>query len=265
MTDLLDKPRQNVMPAGQKEGLPVVSEIPSDMLSAIVMLAKDPSVDVSKLGALVEMQERMEKRQAEKEFSTAFIRLAPRLPRIKKNGTLEYPVDKNKPDGEKRKIANFAKFEDIDEAIRPIISAEGFATSFNTTPRQGDGGGLLVTCTLRHEGGHSTETSIPVPLDSSGGKNNLQGYGSTLSYGKRYSLCAALNIITEGADDDGAKGGIQYIGPGQRAQIKKLIEDTGTNEIRFLEAIGVAEVEDIKVGEFTIAINLLNSKKAAAK
>lgn len=258
MTDLLDKPRQSaVAVAAERESLPAVEQMPRDMLSAIVMLAKDPSVDVAKLGALVEMQERMELRQAKVEFSRALTRLSGKLPRVKKNGTVDL--------GSGKGSFAFAKWEDMDRIIRPLMDEEGFTLSFDSSQRAEQGGGIIVIGELLHRDGHSKTASMSLPLDTGPGRNNLQAMGSSLSYGKRYCAEMLLNIVREGADDDGVKGGAQYIGPGQMAHIRKMLAETGTNEIRFLETIGVGEVEQIKVGEFTIAVNLLNAKKAAAK
>jgi hypothetical protein len=258
----MDATENTALVAG-KETAPVVipEAAPNSLLPAIVQMAKDPSVDVAKLDALLKMQERMEGREAEGEFNRAFIRLQKTLPRIKKNGTLEYPIHKDKPDGPKRKIANFARWEDIDREIRPLLDAEGFALSFTTAPRQGDGGGLIVTAILRHEGGHKTETPIPIPLDTSGGKNNIQGYGSALSYGKRYAATAALNIITENEDDDGKLAGMSFLKSEQIEELRQLIEETGTDERRFLDLMGVKDLSDIQRGAFVVARNMLLQKR----
>jgi len=237
--------------------LPAVEEAPPNMLSAIVMLAKDQSVDVAKLDAILQMQERLEDRQAKVEFSRALTRLAGKLPRVKKNGTISL--------GQGKGEIPFAKWEDMDKIIRPLMDEEGFTLSFDSDQRADQGGGIIVTGELLHRDGHSKTAKMALPLDTGPGRNNLQAMGSSLSYGKRYCAEMLLNIVREGADDDGAKGGVQFIGPGQLATIKKLLAETNTNEIRFLETIGVSELTDIKVGEFTIAVNLLNAKKAAAK
>ncbi len=207
----------------------------------------------------------MQADDAKSQFNTAMIRLQSRLPKIKKNGVLEYPVDKNKPDGPKRKIANFAKWEDIDDAIRPLLDEEGFSLAFNTAPRQGDGGGLIVTAILRHRAGHSTETSIPIPLDTSGGKNNIQGYGSALSYGKRYAATAALNIVTEGEDDDGVIGGMQFITAEQADELDRLIDETKANRGKFLQYFGVAHISNLPAASLAPARNLLLAKKKAER
>lgn len=243
----------------------VASGPTGSLLNFVAQAVKDPAIDVTKLEALLRMQREIVADDAKAQFNEAFLSLQKRLPRIKKTGVLEYPVDKNKPDGPKKKIANFAKWEDIDEAIRPILDEEGFALSFNTAPRAGEGGGLLVTAILRHRAGYSQETTIPVPLDTSGGKNNLQGYGSTLSYGKRYAATAALNIITEGEDDDGVRGGMKFITAQDVADLEKLIVDTKSDRDRFLQHFGIAQLENLDTDRLVVARNMLWSKVEKAR
>lgn len=247
--------------AGQGAPLAVIPEGPGALLSNLMQLARDPNIRPEVVGAFIGMQERLEDRQAEREFNAAFVRLQPRLPRIKKDGTLEYPVNKNNPDGPKRQISKYAKWETIDEVIRPLMTEEGFALAFTTAPRQGDGGGLTVIAILRHEGGHKTETPMPVPLDTSGGKNNLQGYGSTLSYGKRYAATAALNLITEGEDDDGLRGGMRFVTEEQADELRALLKSAGRQEGAFLDRLfsgAVRSVEEIEAGAFVVVKNTLD-------
>lgn len=243
------------------EGGHNVPALSQSLLPAVIALAKDPDVNVEKLEALLRMQERLETRQAEAEFNAAFTALSAQMPRIKKNGEILHPVEKGNPDGPKRKISSYARLEDIDAAIRDLLRNCGFAVTFETQQRQGDGGGLIVTATLLHTAGHSLSASIPVPLDTSGAKNNIQGYGSALSYGRRYALCAVLNIVTEGEDDDGVRAGLEYIEEDKIQQIAKLIEETQADRARFLRYMGVKDIPDILVAEFPRAIVQLERKK----
>jgi hypothetical protein len=229
-----------------------IAEGPGALLSAIVQLAKDPHVDVAKLGALLEMQARMEGRQAEQQFNEALHRLTLEMPRIKKNGSIEYKG---------KEAFKFATWEDIDTAIRPLLQREGFSLSFDTAPRQGDGGGIIVTGTLSHIAGHKRTASIPVPLDTSGGKNNIQGYGSALAYGRRYTSTALLNIVTEGADDDGVRGGVRFITPDQIEELGALMKRAGRQEGPFLDRLfggTVHSIEEIEAGAFVVVKNALN-------
>jgi len=234
---------------------------PGTLLANLMSLARDPNIRPEVVAAFIGMQERLEDRQAEREFNQAFVQMQPRLPRITRDGTLKYPVNKNQPDGPQKEISKYAKWETIDAAIRPLLTEHGFALSFTTAPRPGDGGGLLVTAILRHAGGHKQETPVPVPLDTSGGKNNLQGYGSSLSYGKRYAATAALNLITEGEDDDGKAGGMRYVTPDQAAELRGLLHTAGRQEGAFLDRLfsgSVRSLEEVEAGAYVVVRNMLD-------
>jgi hypothetical protein len=218
----------------------------------IEKVINDPAVDPAKFHALLDFQERLEGRHAQQLFNEAFARLSKKLPRVKKDGTVEYNG---------KKTFSFATWEKVDLVIRPLLEDEGFTLSFDSIPK--DGGGAVVSGTLLHAAGHSRTASIPLPLDTSGGKNNLQGMGSTLSYGKRYTTFMLLNIVTEGDDDDGKRGGMTFISLPQVKQINDLLVDTGTSAQSFLEFCQTAEIENLTTEQFPMAINMLMAKKKA--
>lgn len=227
------------------------------LLNAIIVLAKDPAVDVAKLSALMDMQERMEGRQGIVEFNQAFARMEPLLPRVKKNGEVWYPVEKNKPEGPKRKAFNFAKWEDVDDAIRPLLRAHGFHLMFNTTQRVGDGGGVIVTGKLKHVGGHEEVASFALPLDTSGGKSNLQGYASSTSFGQRYCAKLLLNIVFENEDDDGVAGSQTFISDEQAAELREMLKDAGRQEGALLDRLFSGQVrsfEELEPGSAYLAV-----------
>jgi hypothetical protein len=240
------------------------------LLNAIIVLAKDPAVDVAKLSALMDMQERMEGRQAVVEFNQAFARMEPLLPRVKKNGEVWYPVNKNQPDGPKKKAFNFARWEDVDDAIRPLLRDHGFHLMFNTTQRAGDGGGVIVTGKLKHVGGHEEVASFALPLDTSGGKSNLQGYASSTSFGQRYCAKLLLNIVFEGEDDDGVAGGQKFITDEQAAELRAMTKEAGRQEGALLDHMFSGKVrsfEELDPGSGYLAVRntlsgIINMRKA---
>jgi hypothetical protein len=245
MTDLLETASEGKAVARREEtSVQVITSEPGQLLTAIVSLAKDPAVDVSKLQALMTMQERMEDRQAEREFAQALTRLSGKLPRIKKNGTISL--------GQGKGEIPFAKWEDMDKVVRPLLDEEGFTLSFNSEPRPGDGGGAVITGTLLHRDGHSMKASMSLPLDSGPGRNNLQAMGSTLSYGKRYCAEMLLNLVREGADDDGKTGGA----------IDKLLTDTKADRPRFMQMFGIADLTTLTEQSYVAAKNMLSARAA---
>ena len=101
-----------------------------------------------------------------------------------------------------RSNGKYAKWEDIQEAILPVTSKFGFAVTHKTRV---EADRVIVTCIVRHRDGHQDQTELPLPLDTSGSKNNVQAVGSSVSYGKRYTASALLGIRVDGDDDDGNK------------------------------------------------------------
>lgn len=89
---------------------------------------------------------------------------------------------------------NFADLASILEEALPILNANGFALLQFPT---GDGGKLGLLSMLVHESGEFISAGMPLVPE----KNNPQGEGSAITYGRRYAACAILGIRT--ADDDG--------------------------------------------------------------
>lgn len=234
-----------------------IQTVQPDAFTAMVQtLAVSKDVDPAKLAAVLDIQMRVMEKNAEIAFNQALARISSKIPHIKKGGSVAY-ADKS---GVSKEAFTFARFEDIDAAIRPLLIEEGLSLSFSSTERAG--GGAVLTGTLSHKDGHSVSSSIPLALDTSGGKNNIQAMGSTISYGKRYTTCMLLNIVTTGEDDDGKAGGAVFITDEQQAQVEALIAETKSNPERFCEAFGVAYVGNLTPGDYAKAINMLNAKKA---
>ncbi len=229
---------------------------PRSLLSAIVELARDPAMDVEKLQALMAMQERMEVRQAEAEFNAALARVSSKIPHVPRNGRIPLP----RKDGTVQNVP-FSRWEDMDRIIRPFLSEEGFTLSFTTQPRPAEGGGLIITGTLRHRLGHSMEASMPLPLDTGPGRNNLQANGSTLAYGKRYCSEMLVNIVREGEDNDGA-GGNDPIDAESVKRLNDLIMETKSNFDQFVKFMGVKGLPEILTKDYATAVNALLAKKA---
>ena len=164
------------------------------IMEIIAAVAAKPDADVAKMRELLALRLDIERRDAEIAFNQAMARLQPRLPRVKKNGSIDF--------GGGKPAMKFARWEDIDTAIRPLLTEEGFSLSFTAQPAPA---GVLMTCTISHIQGHSKSSQMQLPPDTGPGRNALQAIGSAHSYGKRYLTLDMLNIITEGEDSDGGK------------------------------------------------------------
>jgi hypothetical protein len=185
-----------------------------DMFASIMEMVRDPNLSVEKASALLDMQERMIDRQAKSDFYAAKAKVMLDLPRIRKDGAILNKTGQVQ--------SRFATFESIDRIVRPICNAAGLVYSF--IPSQ-SGNTLTVTCELAHVGGHVERYGpMPLAIDTTGAKNATQGAGSAVSYGKRYTLCAALNIVTEGEDDGGKSGARQLVPDTGEIWQEKLLE-----------------------------------------
>lgn len=180
-----------------------VADYSGGLLAVIERAARDPSVDMDKMERLLEMQERVHARHAKAAFSEALATLQPDLPIITERGKIivREKTNSGKRDGDILQETSYALWEDINEAVRPLLAEHGFSLSFRTGMHTD--GRVTVTGVLSHRLGHSEETMIILPHDSSGSKNAVQAIGSSTSYGKRYTAMALLNITSKGEDDDG--------------------------------------------------------------
>jgi hypothetical protein len=220
------------------------------VLSGITRAALDPAIDVSKLERLLAIQERLLASQQKTAFMAALARLQERLPQITKMGTI---LDK-----EGRARNRFAKIEDIDVAIRPLLSEEGFSFSFDSKTV---GNAMEFVGTLHHREGHSEAKSLALPIDNGAGRNAVQSVGSTTSYARRYLLSMHLNLVTRDEDDDGTSGGNDPITPAQAAEIRRLLEEAGGDPARFLKWLGVESIEQVRLAQYGRAIKFLEEKK----
>ena len=155
---------------------------------AAFSFAAESHIDAEKLGQLIAAEERRQSRDAAIAYAGAMAKMAGVLPVIEENGVLRH--------GDKI-VGGYALWEDINDAIRPILLRFGFALSFRVNQ---DGPDITVTAALMHKAGHTETASLRLPPDPSGEKNSVQAVGSTVSYGKRYAACALLNITSRGED-----------------------------------------------------------------
>jgi hypothetical protein len=227
------------------------------MMNFIAEAVTNPAIDVAKLEVLLRMKREVTADRGVLLFNEALHRAQAAMPRVKKNGTIDM--------GSKGSM-KFAKWEDMDTILRPILDAHGFSLSFDTAPR--DGGGSVITGTLQHTAGHHRTASMSLPLDSGAGRNNLQAAGSTLSYGKRYVAEMLLNIVREGDDDDGKAGGMVFVTQAEATELTNLVAATGTDLRQFLAMMvrdNVHAIEEIERDDFPRLKNALLDKQSKLK
>lgn len=91
----------------------------------------------------------------------------------------------------------YADLAAVWEAVREVLPKFGLSIVQTMLPLDGKAG---VRTTLMHTSGQwiAGECVLPVP------KQDPQGYGSAITYARRYSLSAMIGVVSE--DDDDAEG-----------------------------------------------------------
>ena len=149
-----------------------------------------------------------------------------------------------------RGTAKYATLKDILSIVRPALAKQGIRI------RQGadrswpadDGGGMkgrlipVYTDLIHVPSGGMERTTIEIPLL----KLDAQAMGSAITYGKRYSLLAALGLATDEADDDGEAAKVREITDksqdspelvSMKAEMKALAEKEKIADDRKLEEL----------------------------
>jgi len=123
--------------------------------------------------------------------------------------------------------------------------------SYSDEPRED--GGILIRGRLKHlPSGHFEDSFMPAPLDTTGGKSDVQAVGSTNSFLRRYIACNIFNIVVAEDDDDGAGGAIDE---GQTKTILDLIKKAkvGPKFLKYMKARSIEEAGSLEAAVATIA------------
>lgn len=229
---------------------------PNNMLAVIERASANPLVDTGKMRELLEMQKEIVRYKAEMSFNADFATMQSELPVIAKNGEI-------KVNGVVR--SKYTLFEEMNEIVKPILKAHGFAILFKHSSQKGE---VTVSGTLMHRDGHRETTELTLEADTSGSKNSVQSIGSSLQYAKRYIEASLLNLTTGGEDDDGARGATQFISEDQEATLTALIEEVGKDKKHdtevFCKYFKIDKVSGLPAAKYADAVKALEKKRKVA-
>ncbi len=206
--------------------------IVEDQPASIMELALTKNMDIEHIQKLMDMQKEIDAYQAKKAYVSAMTAFKADPPKIIKDKHVEF----NKTKYDHASLAN------VTETINSKLAEHGLSSFW----KQDQAEALIsVTCTITHCMGHSESTTLKASPDQSGGKNNIQAIGSTISYLQRYTLLSLTGLATHDQDTDGITADLDYIDTDQVSVITDLINSTGINEKKFLEWVGADIIEDI--------------------
>ncbi len=222
------------------------------MLQVFERAVINPDIDLDKMIQLYTFQKEVMADQARITFNEDFAQMQAELPVIMQSGEIRH--------GDKL-ISKYAKYEDIMRSIQPVMSRWGFSVSFAVVSEQNQ---MVIRATLGHRAGHELQTSMTLPFDTSGAKNNVQSIGSTISYGKRYTLNALINIVTEGEDTDG-EGLHVKIDEEAASDIENLLKQSGKHKGKTFHyltqkyGVNIAKFSDIPEDKIEDVIEYIQS------
>jgi hypothetical protein len=249
-----------------------LGDSPSTVVALIERVALDPSADVEKLDRMMAMYERLKAKEAELAYNAAKGRILKKLVGIKivKTKSALQEMEKGKPQNGTYHTFKYAPLEEIDKHLRPLLAEENMDLSYSDEPREG--GGIRIRGRLKHlPSGHYEDSFMSAPLDTTGGKSEVQAAGSTNSFLRRYVACNIFNIVVVGDDDDGAMGTLDEH---QTKTILDLIKKAkvGPKFLKYMKARSVEEagsleaaVANIAVRDYRKAISTLEQQIAKAE
>jgi hypothetical protein len=193
---------------------------------------------------LVELDYKINQRNAEKEFNDALSAFQQECPPILKSKIIPYASSA----GGKADI-KYAPTEDIMKEVAPLLYPKGFSISWDTQNEE-MGGKIFIKATvwLKHRNGHKEKSdfSLPVP-DKIGGMGEPHRYGSIRTYAIRYALVDALGIVT--ADEDTDATDPTRISKEQIAEIRGKVISLGLDKQKFFDWLDIDDYAEIYVSQ----------------
>lgn len=215
---------------------------PRTMAEVCFAAARDKSIDVAKMDALMQFV-------TKREWMVAMLAVQKDLPRIVK--TAWNPHTKSK----------YARLEDVLKEIEPVLTKHNMVLTFGMadSPKEDH---YRIICDVMHAApepaisGHTRQYFVDIGADVAGAKGGgtkslAQGSGSSISYGRRYLLGLIFNLAMVGEDKDGAGGQQAVITGDQLAELEALLKHKHAPSLgKFFQAFHVGAVEQLPAARF---------------
>ena len=151
--------------------------------------------------------------------------------------------------------SKYADLASVTEACMPALNAQGIAVIQPTT--DDESGRFVETILIHGESGETLQCRVPLIV----AKNDMQGYGSAVTYARRYGLMSMAGIAPE--DDDGnaaAKAPPKppaTVTPDQFVKLRDRAEQAGVDESKICEAYDAPSFQQFPADKFNHAMKRL--------
>ena len=223
--------------------------VPAELIAQAI----SGGANLEQLEKLLTLQERYEANEAKKAYNKAMSDFKANPPEINKDKKVGYKTEKGSVG------YTHASLYNVTEKINAALSKHGLSASWTTKQN----GAISVTCKITHVRGHSEETTLSAPADTSGSKNAIQAIGSTITYLERYSLLALTGLATFDQDNDGEAAGepIECIDDKQHHQLVDMITVKGADMAKVCKAYNITELAKFPKARFDEVLKILATKK----
>ena len=150
--------------------------------------------------------------------------------------------------------SKYADLASVVDACMPALNAHGIAVIQPTI--DSEDGRFVETILVHGESGEMLNCRVPLIV----GKNDMQGYGSAVTYARRYGLMCMAGIAPE--DDDGnaaSKGAPKQITPDQFIKLRDLMEQAEVDEERLCQTYGASSLQQFPADKFEAATKKLTA------
>lgn len=214
---------------------------------ALLEVVKNPNIDPERLEKFLDLQIKMEERQAAQALNAALADFQSRCPIIQRTKT-----------GHNNK--KYAPLEDLVAQIQGLLLETGLSFSFDVEPI--DEKTNCMKTIIRHRmGGQFVSLYYFPKSDASGNKNEAQGIRSANSYAKRTSLENALGIVTANEDLDGGFPKKLQDPKKVMEEVKSLLKETNADIPKFLKFIKAESVDSLTPEQAEKALHALKQKR----
>lgn len=158
--------------------------------------------------------------------------------------------------------SKYADLGSVMDACFPALNERGIAVIQPTG--EDEHGRFIETLLIHGESGETLSCRVPLII----GKNDMQGYGSAVTYARRYGLMAMAGIAPEDDDGNAAAKAAPKVEPpkpisaDQFQEVNDLIFDTKTDEVKFCSYWKVDELTQMNAKQASDAIAMLTKKKS---
>lgn len=248
----MNEPSRLIVPQPRNVPAPVAASEASAMISMIERASRDPGTDLAKMRELFALRKEILDEENKRLFTASMNEAQAEMT----------PISTNMTNPQTR--SNYASYDQLDRAIRPIYTRHGFSISFNEadSPKPDH---VRVICYVGHSSGYERTYHTDMPADGKGAKGGdvmtkTHAVGAAKSYGKRYIVRDLFNLAIGEEDKDG-NDVEPTIGPGQLASLEQLIAEVKADVPKLCRMLKVESLSDIRVGAFDTVKAIIEAKR----